>query len=297
MSNEIFNVFEKFESFFFDICVRNTKPSSCSLKSAHRIYPSADRHKTFKLRLPTIRRNRQKLADGKQAAPTAAGGGGGGGDGESRASSEESVPLQQFSPFVERLRPSRLASGLYNQHERPVDHDLSDLANWPDSRYPAWKSSQDSLRKASSLEDVEGKKSPAVNRLESAPQSSGATARCLRYFNGVEGSWEAVCSLVRSCVRSSVRPSRNVRLRTANKRLELSAPIFAQVCMLSRYVRSPIFIQIHNVLDFHFQGQRFEPNALASAKCVRGLRPIGKYTIAYTVLYNIFAIGMAAADT
>ena len=30
--------------------------------------------------------------------------------------------------------------------------------------------------------------------------------------------------------------------------------------MSRRYVRSPIFIQIVNVIDLHFQGQRFELN-------------------------------------
>ena len=50
-------------------------------------------------------------------------------------------------------------------------------------------------------------------------------------------------------VRSSVCLSRN-----ANERLDLEALIFAHVCTWIRYVGTPIFIQIVNVLDLHFKG-------------------------------------------
>ena len=39
-------------------------------------------------------------------------------------------------------------------------------------------------------------------------------------------------------------------------------PTCAHVCMLTKYVRLPIFIQIVNILDFHFQCQRIESNIL-----------------------------------
>ena len=77
------------------------------------------------------------------------------------------------------------------------------------------------------------------------------TIRCL-----VEG---------RQYVRSSVRPSRNLRLYTAYKRLDLKAPNCAHVSTLTRYVHFSIFIQIIDVLDFHYQGQRFESNTFASS--------------------------------
>ena len=59
---------------------------------------------------------------------------------------------------------------------------------------------------------------------------------------------------------SCVLPSRNVRLCTANKRMDLEVPIFAVICtrcMLTRYVRLQNFTQIFNVFDLHFQGQSF----------------------------------------
>ena len=38
----------------------------------------------------------------------------------------------------------------------------------------------------------------------------------------------------------------------------LEAPIFALICTLIRYLRTPIFIKILDVLDLHFQGQSFD---------------------------------------
>ena len=52
---------------------------------------------------------------------------------------------------------------------------------------------------------------------------------------------------------------------TVNKRQDLEEHIFAHICMLTKYLRSPIFIQILNVLDLHFQDQIFESNTLASS--------------------------------
>ena len=49
-------------------------------------------------------------------------------------------------------------------------------------------------------------------------------------------------------------------LDTADKRLDLEAPIFAYVCTLTGYIRLPIIIRILTVLDLHFQGKNFESN-------------------------------------
>lgn len=136
------------------------------------IFHFLDKLRTFKLRLPAIRRSRQKSPEQRQRRPRAAEGG------EGHGSSSESMPLQHFSPFVERLCPPRLATGIWG-HEHPItDHDPTDATSWYDTRYPAWKGSQASLRKASSLEETEGKKSPGIqiSRAEPATQSSGRSS-------------------------------------------------------------------------------------------------------------------------
>ena len=69
-------------------------------------------------------------------------------------------------------------------------------------------------------------------------------------LNGV--TYQAVCACVRACIRLP----RNVRFCTAIKQLELEAPNCAY--MVTMYVRQPIFMQIVNVFDLHFQGQRFD---------------------------------------
>ena len=67
-----------------------------------------------------------------------------------------------------------------------------------------------------------------------------------------------VCMFVRYTVR-------NVRSCTANKQSDLEAPVFARVCMLTKYVRRQIFIKNLDVLGFHFQGQIFESSTLGSS--------------------------------
>ena len=37
--------------------------------------------------------------------------------------------------------------------------------------------------------------------------------------------------------------------------MNLEEPILEHICTLTRYLRVPIFIQILNVIDLHFQGQ------------------------------------------
>ena len=79
-------------------------------------------------------------------------------------------------------------------------------------------------------------------------------------------SCETLCMRAeRMFVRSSVCPSWNVRSCSPNKRLDLEAPIFANACTLTMYIRLQIFIRILNVLDLHFKGKRFESNTLASS--------------------------------
>ena len=61
-----------------------------------------------------------------------------------------------------------------------------------------------------------------------------------------------------------VRPPRNVRLCTANKRFDQEAPFYAYVCTLTRYVRLSIFVQIVDVLDLHFKGKKCESSTLGT---------------------------------
>ena len=55
---------------------------------------------------------------------------------------------------------------------------------------------------------------------------------------------------------------------TANKRLEPEAPIFANICKLTRYLRLPIFIPIVDVLDLPLKGQRFESSTLGNSNVI-----------------------------
>ena len=41
--------------------------------------------------------------------------------------------------------------------------------------------------------------------------------------------------------------------------------LFAGICKFTRFLRLPVFIQVVNVLNPYFRGQRVESNALASA--------------------------------
>ena len=59
-----------------------------------------------------------------------------------------------------------------------------------------------------------------------------------------------------------VRTPRNVHLCSANKRLDLEAPIFESLSRLTRYVRNQIFFQIGNVLDLPFQARIFESSTM-----------------------------------
>ena len=77
------------------------------------------------------------------------------------------------------------------------------------------------------------------------------------FFNTVPTELVLCWQDVYAWVRSSVRLSRTVRLHTANKRLHLEAPSFAYICILTGYVRSHILVQIVNVLDLHFKGNKF----------------------------------------
>ena len=78
-------------------------------------------------------------------------------------------------------------------------------------------------------------------------------------------SSEVMCSFVRTFVRAFRRLSRNARLYSTKKRLNIEALIFARICRLTRYIHLAIFMQILNFLDFQFVGQRFELNTWASA--------------------------------
>ena len=64
---------------------------------------------------------------------------------------------------------------------------------------------------------------------------------------------------VRTFVHSSVTKC------TANKRLNLEAPIFAYTRKFKRQFRLSIFVQIVNVFGLHFQSKRFESNTFRSS--------------------------------
>ena len=55
---------------------------------------------------------------------------------------------------------------------------------------------------------------------------------------------------------------------TANKRLDVKVSIFANICMFIATVHLPIFIQIVDVVDFHFKSQRFESSTLGSSDVI-----------------------------
>ena len=67
-------------------------------------------------------------------------------------------------------------------------------------------------------------------------------------------SYSSDRQFVRSFVRSSVHPSRNVSLCNMNKRLDIEASVFAHTCTLTSYIRLPISFQILNFLSLQFQG-------------------------------------------
>lgn len=130
-------------------------------------------HKTFRFRLPAIRRadRRQDVSDGR--GPPAAHS-----DLESRGSSlDESVPLQPFSPFVDRLRPPATRSR--PNHEAATDIGGSDALGgggqglMDGGRVQAWRCSQGSLRKQSSVEENAGEATGNGWRLSPAPPISG----------------------------------------------------------------------------------------------------------------------------
>ena len=107
--------------------------------------------------------------------------------------------------------------------------------------------------------------------------------RCLRLAfytvrTALNGVIIACCMDVRTFVRYE-RQSRSVRLSTANKWLDLEVPCFAHERM------QPIFIQILNVLDLHYQGQRLESSTLGS-----------EYVIISQTMTNIINIAIAKTE-
>ena len=126
----------------------------------------SDRHKSFKLRLPSIRRDlRRKSADVENPV---------------ESEEEEAVPLQRIGPIpspspspMDRLHPP-LSSPLLDK--RPLDRELSDISNWSNEDFKSRKSSQGSLRRASSMEHLNSSlRSPASDkhRIKAATVSSG----------------------------------------------------------------------------------------------------------------------------
>ena len=72
-------------------------------------------------------------------------------------------------------------------------------------------------------------------------------------------SWRAVLACIPACVRSYVTKCTILYYeQTAGPR----STIFVNICMLTGCVRQPIVIEIVNVLDLRFKGQRFESSTL-----------------------------------
>ena len=60
----------------------------------------------------------------------------------------------------------------------------------------------------------------------------------------------------------------------------LEAQTFANVYMFTRTISLPIFIQIVDVLDFYFKGQRFEWSTLGDSNVIMSQTVTGRTTIA-----------------
>jgi len=132
-------------------------------------------HKTFRFKLPAVRRTDRRRGlhhDGR--GPPAAGHS----DLESHAGSslDETVPLQPFSPFVDRLRPTAARSRPNHDASTVAGGDPLGLSGGPGltetGRVQAWRCSQGSLRKQSSVEDTAGEATGNGWRLSPAPPVS-----------------------------------------------------------------------------------------------------------------------------
>ena len=68
--------------------------------------------------------------------------------------------------------------------------------------------------------------------------------------------------LTKICSLANFHPNHDC---TVNKRFDLEAPIFADICMFTKTVHLlQIFVQIVNVLVLNFKGQSFESSTLKS---------------------------------
>jgi len=139
-------------------------------------------HKTFRFKLPAVRRTdrRRGVSDGRR--PPAAHS-----DLESRGSSlDESVPLQPFSPFVDRLRPPAARSRPNHEASSDIGSDPVGLSSGPAmmdaGRVQAWRCSQGSLRKQSSIEET-GEATGNGWRVSPAPPVSSRCEPGAKFFS------------------------------------------------------------------------------------------------------------------
>ncbi|KAK2152153.1 hypothetical protein LSH36_338g02006 [Paralvinella palmiformis] len=94
-----------------------------------------NRHKSFRLRLPSLRRDAHSISKDEENPPT-----------------EESVPLHHITVPPDAI----IGSSPQQLGKRPLDRELSNVSNWSNtSDFRSQKSSECSIRKATSLENID----------------------------------------------------------------------------------------------------------------------------------------------
>ena len=107
-------------------------------------------------------------------------------------------------------------------------------------------------------------------------------------FYSVHTELNDICLVGSMCVCRSAHPSQNIRLCTAN--IWTYKRQFLHPCMLKRYVRLPIFIQIINVpiLDFHVKCQRLKSSTYVIISQQRQIANVNKYIDSYGFSISLF---------
>ena len=121
------------------------------LTGHHHLLFFSDRHKSFKLRLPSIRRDISRDYTKNRATNRLH-------DPEDPPEGEESVPLHRLSPPAEVVPQDTPPL-----ERRMLDREFSDVSTWSNEEFKSRKSSQGSIRRASSMEhlDHSSAKTPA----------------------------------------------------------------------------------------------------------------------------------------
>ena len=123
----------------------------------------SDRHKSFRLRLPSIRRDIRRSSQDRNAD-----------DVENPPDGEESMPLHQL-PTIPAVSPL--------QEQRAIDRDFSDQSNF--SNEEARRGSPGSLRRASSYEHIDSSTRSPKGRTKS---TSSGTCLVLELENNIRNT-------------------------------------------------------------------------------------------------------------